>query len=207
MERKELIKNILEYEWEMFTGTQNAGGRASCQDDKKTFLIMRNAQAEIWSTFTLVSYLNDLKMSSQEQINLMTIKYARMMEITFPGEYEKIKDRLPAVSQRKVELADEIMMHHSRWALEASGKYPGLFSLGRPVASGSGRKYTASMDNYLRSELLTYTEATLELCLKDTVTAEKENKNLAMEILKNTAKYYGYDSLDEIENVLNKKNK
>jgi len=49
MERKELTNCILELEWDMFTNVTNVGGRASCQDDRKTFIIMRKAQAHIWS--------------------------------------------------------------------------------------------------------------------------------------------------------------
>ena len=206
MERKNLINSILEIEWEMFTNTQNAGGRSSCQDDKPTFLIMRGAQAEIWSNNTLVSYLNDLKKASQFNLNLMTIKYARMMEITFPVEYEAIKDKLPELSSRVIELADEIMEYHSKWAMEASEKYPRLFSICRPItAAENNAEYTPSVDNYLRSELLTYSETTLELCLEDTKEADAKDKNISMEILKNTAKSYGFDSLDDIEKALTSK--
>ncbi|MGA1870913.1 MAG: DUF4125 family protein [bacterium] len=61
MERKELTNNILELEWDIFTNITNVGGRASCQDDKPTFMIMRKAQASIWGMNALISYLNDLK--------------------------------------------------------------------------------------------------------------------------------------------------
>jgi hypothetical protein len=205
MERKELMNNILELEWDMFTNIKNIGGRASCQDDKPTFMIMRKAQADIWSMNTLISYLNDLKDAARNKMNLMAVKYAHMMKITFPGEYEQIKNELPKVSSRVHELASEIMKYHSKWAMEASVKYPMVFSLGRPIteADGKGVK-NASIDNYLHSELLTYSEATLELCLKDTLKAEGEGKNLSLEILKNTAKSYNFKSPDAIEKALSK---
>ncbi|MBA3035177.1 MAG: DUF4125 family protein, partial [Desulfobacterium sp.] len=111
MERKELTKSILELEWEMFTNVSNADGRASCQDDRPTFMIMRKAQADIWDMDTLSSYSNDLKAAKENKINLMTIKYARMMEITFPDEYEAIKNELPPVSPRSRELVDEIVKY------------------------------------------------------------------------------------------------
>lgn len=205
MERKALNNNILELEWDMFTNITNIGGRASCQDDRPTFMIMRKAQADIWSMNTLVSYLHDLKEATQGKINLMAVKYARMMKITFPEEYEEIKNELPLVSPRVHELADEIMKYHSKWAQEAFFKYPRLFSLGRPITTvDSGGGHYASIDNYLHSELLTYSEATLELCLKDTQKAEAEGRNLALEILKNTAESYGFESLDAIEKALSK---
>jgi hypothetical protein len=206
MERMELINSILDLEWEMFTNVSNACGRASCQDDRQTFIIMRRAQASIWSINTLESYLKDLKNAEQNKINLMSVKYAHMMETAFPLEYEAIKNDLPLVSQRANELAGKIMKYHSQWAMEASGKYPVLFSLGRPVAAAvGGGGSSISIDNYLYSELLTYSEATLELCLNDTLKAASVGVNLSIEILRNTAESYGYQSLDEIEGILSRR--
>ncbi|MFH2045819.1 MAG: DUF4125 family protein [Pseudomonadota bacterium] len=200
MEREELIKIILEIEWEMFTKVQNADERASCQDNKPTFIVMRKAQADTWGMDTLASYLNDLKVAKESQINLVTIKYARMMEITFPEEYEAIKNQLPPVTSKARELVDKIMKYHLKWAIDASGKYPKLFSLGRPLTATDNKMGSfASIDNYLKSELLTYSEATLALCLKDTLEAAAKNINLPLEILINTAKSYGFETLEAIE--------
>ncbi|MGA1870912.1 MAG: DUF4125 family protein [bacterium] len=141
----------------------------------------------------------------QNKINLMAVKYAHMMKITFPEEYEEIKNEFPPVSPRVHELADEIMKYHSKWALEASVKYPKLFSLVRPITiADSGEGHHVSIDNYLHSELLTYSEVTLELCLKDTQKAEAGGKNLSLQLLKNTAESYGFESLDAIEKALSK---
>jgi hypothetical protein len=205
MERERIIEKILVLEWDMFTSVRGADGRASCQDDKKTFLIMRGAQAGVWSTDTLAGYLEDLESAQRERINLMSIKYARMMEVTFPDEYESIKDRLPDVSENIYNLVTKIVKYHLAWSIEASKRYPKLFSLGRPVATaGILTQHTISIENYLRSELLTYSENTLNLCLKDTVEAFDNKVNISTEILKNMAKSYGYDSLDEIEKVLSR---
>ena len=48
MERRELEKQIIEKEWLMFQKVQDVNGRASCQDDWTTFLIMRISQFEGW---------------------------------------------------------------------------------------------------------------------------------------------------------------
>ncbi|MFC1838761.1 DUF4125 family protein [Thermodesulfobacteriota bacterium] len=197
MKREGLIKEVLDLEWEMFTNVNSANGRASCQDDTGTFMIMRRAQAGIWSADTLTSYLNDLRAAKYDKRNLMAEKYARMMEATFPEEYEILEKQLPAVSDRSRELAREIVKYHLKWSMEASGKYPKFFSLGRPVSGNTDR--SNSIENYLKSELLTYSEETLELCLKDTIAAADNDTNLSIEILKNTARSYGFDSLDAIE--------
>lgn len=203
MERNELISAVTEAEWRMFTNVSGASGRASCQDDRKTFMIMRKAQADIWSTETLKSYLKDLESAAIEGKNLMTIKYARMMEVTHPDEYENIKDRLPVIPDYISGLVNEIVGYHLAWSIEASEKYPRLFSLGRPVSAGSDiSRQTITIENYLRSELLTYSEKTLKLCLKDTIEAFDNKINLSIEILRNTAKGYGYDSLEAIEKRL-----
>ncbi|MDY2738998.1 MAG: DUF4125 family protein [Acidaminococcus sp.] len=36
-----LIQRIIEREWTLFDEVHNIGGRASCQDDRETFFIMR----------------------------------------------------------------------------------------------------------------------------------------------------------------------
>lgn len=203
MKREEIIERVLALEWDMFTNVAGVNGRASCQDDKKTFLVMRRAQSEIWSTDTLTSYMADLESAGRNKVNLMSIKYARMMEITYPDEYENIKNRLPPVSERIDELVSRIVNYHLAWSIDASKKYPKLFSLGRPVATAvENMQHTISIENYLRSELLTYSENTLKLCLQDTMKAFDNKVNLSIEILRNTAKNYGYDSLDAIEKFL-----
>ena len=205
IDRVDVIEKVLALEWDMFTNVAGVNGRASCQDDKKTFVIMRRAQAEIWSTETLAGYLGDLESAKKDGINLMSIKYARMMEVTYPDEYENIKDRLPPVSERVNELVGRIVKYHLAWSIEASKKYPKLFSLGRPVATAvENMQHAISIENYLRSELLTYSENTLKLCLQDTMKAYDNKMNLSIEILKNTAKSYGYESLDAIEKSLSR---
>lgn len=197
------IDTIIEYEWDMFTNATNAGGRASCQDDRPTFVIMRRAQHEVWAPDTLESYLEDLKAARADGVNLVAIKYARMMEVTFPEEYEQLKDKLPPLSETVQTLAADISRIHTDWALEAHTRYPRLAAMGRPLNSdeANGSRW-AAIDNYLHSELLTYSERTLRLCLRDTEKAKAEGANLALRILENTACLYGYPSLDAIEAAL-----
>jgi hypothetical protein len=240
MDRKEEIKRILELEWDMFTKAQSAGGRAACQDDQPTFTVMRKAQAEIWSDETLQSLRNDLLQARESGINLMTLKYAHMMEVTFPEEYAQLKDALPPVSNTAFALAREIVQIHAQWWLKPPPhpplpppphgpggprkkvQAPGVLfqfppdphpsppdncfftRIGLTSADSPGGRY-AAMDNYLYSELLTYSEETLALCLKDTRTAKEDGVNLSLEILKNTARSYGYDSVDALEEVLQKR--
>ena len=50
---------------------------------------MRTSQAEAWTEKLLKSYYDDLLQAKSHNRNLMTEKYARMMESTFPEEYKK----------------------------------------------------------------------------------------------------------------------
>ncbi|MDR0818089.1 MAG: DUF4125 family protein [Oscillospiraceae bacterium] len=203
MHRQKLIVDIVNLEWEMFTNAQNSGGRADCQDDLQTFIIMRSAQASVWENDTLESYHGDLENAAALGINLMMLKYARMMEITFPAEYAQIKDMLPEVSEETTNMVGIIAAINTAWAQEIAERYPKLSSLGRPAdyasAIESGVEQWAAQDNYLRSELLTYSEHTLELCMRDTLDAQRQGRNMVTEILEATVERYGYASLDAAE--------
>lgn len=91
MDKNQLIKEIVEMEWQQFQNVHNEGGRASCQDDKETFEIMRNSQFLVWNEEVLKSYLADLQDAWADGWNLLTEKYARMMESTAPKEYEAFR--------------------------------------------------------------------------------------------------------------------
>jgi hypothetical protein len=75
--RDQVTANVLEEELSMFQTVPNVGGRASCQDDVRTFQIMRSSQMAGWSEAVLLSYLDDLKEAAMAGRNLFTEKYAR----------------------------------------------------------------------------------------------------------------------------------
>lgn len=85
-----LIDAIVEGEWEMFHSVNNVGGPAECQSQQNTFEIMRRAQFSTWGDKTLSCYLEDIKKAQIQGRNLMTEKYARMMAVTHPAEFEQI---------------------------------------------------------------------------------------------------------------------
>ena len=92
--KEELIDKIIEEEWKQFDKVNNEGGRASCQDNLTTFRIMRKSQFDNWNEMMLESYCRDVKKAAAEGWNLLTEKYARMMESTDPEGYEKLKDQI-----------------------------------------------------------------------------------------------------------------
>jgi len=198
MTREELINELIRLEWGMFTTAQNNGGRASCQDDWETFEIMRRSQHMIWAMDTLDSYRADLREALGRGENLVAYKYGYMMRVTYPEEYEFIKGMLPPITPEKTDIVDRIAEAHARWAQEKAEKYPLVSGMGRPQTSAQGGRW-AAIDNYLYSELLTYSQPTLVLCLRDTLAAEEKGENLSVKIVENTAKLYGYSGLEALE--------
>ena len=107
--KEELISKIVALEWQMFQNVTNVGGRAACQDNFETFNVMRSSQASAWSEATLASYLEDLTEAQENDRNLLTEKYARMMEFTAQQEYDRIQHRLPPLDRETRSLIDWIV--------------------------------------------------------------------------------------------------
>ncbi|MDR1776656.1 MAG: DUF4125 family protein [Desulfovibrio sp.] len=196
-----VMQRILELEWEMFSDVQNAGGRASCQDDAETFKIMRGAQFATWPEDALESWLEDLEAARREGRNLMTEKYARMMESTCPEEYMRIAKALPPVDGGTLALIEEILAAHISWKLEAAEKYPFLCGRGRALRSGEDSALETSFETYLRGELRTCSAETIRRLHRHTLRQQKAGINGAAETLLQQAKRYGYASLAEAENA------
>lgn len=195
--KQELITEIIAIEWDMFNHTQNQGGRASCQEDPHTFEIMRRSQAESWSRATLESYFQDLKEARVSGRNLIAEKYARMMEYTVPSEYAKIQHLLPALEPEVHDLVEQIIQYNLNWTKELAERYPYVAKNGRPLSSQQDTTFVTSLETYSRGELSTYSVKTLKHYLEDVLTYTANKINMAEIILAETAKRYGYQSLDE----------
>lgn len=110
MERRELERQIVEKEWLMFQQVQGVNGRAACQDDWTTFLIMRLSQFEGWDTDVLESYFEDIVQAEAQERNLIMEKYAYMMEETDPVYFLSIKELLPEISEEKQLMAEKSLL-------------------------------------------------------------------------------------------------
>lgn len=199
-EREQLIFDIASMEWEFFQQVHNTGGRASCQDDPDTFFKMRMSQWMVYSDEVLRSYQADLQAAAQEGRNPVFEKYARMMETTYPEEYEQIKAHLPEVSKKKAAMVERLSQIHVEWDRWMLEHYPNIRANGRVlttqednIADGS------SSESYLRGEMLTCSDHTVELILKETENAYEKGDNLLKEIIANETAFYGYKSLEEAE--------
>ena len=195
--REELLNGIIEIEWNMFQEVPNIGGKASCQEDLRTFRIMRSSQALSWSDAALESYLNDLQEAEKKGRNLLAEKYARMMKSTSPLEYARVEHLIPPLDTEVPPLIDKIVETILEWEKELSQKFPYIIKRGRPIHSSEDMPFAASLETYLRGELATYSERTLGLYYEHLLKQKSEDRNGSKIILEHTVKQYGYESLEE----------
>lgn len=198
MSRKEdLIEDILKREWKMFQAVKNIGARAICQDDFRTFSIMRSSQAAGWSEETLESYKEDLVEAEKNDRNLLSEKYAHMMEYTSPDEYAAIAPLLPQIDSDAISLIQQIVPIVMEWEVELEKKFPYIIARGRPLFSKDDLPGVTSLETYLAGELKSYSTRTLKHYLAHVRKLYEENINGSEIIMQNSMRQYGFTSLEE----------
>lgn len=194
-----LVDEITALEWEQFQNVKNEGGRASCQDDHKTFEIMRKSQFLAWDRASAESYLDDLKQAWGEGWNLLAEKYARMMESTAPKRYRELAGRLPARGETRRRLEEELIRQIVEWEEDFQKRYPGLAGRGRKLHTSEDTEYETSFETYARGEMGTYSDRTIERYAELIRGLKEEGESLSDRIMERMVRYYGYRSLDEAE--------
>lgn len=197
-----LINRIITLEWKAFDKVENQGGRASCQDDLQTFTIMRKSQYMLWDEEMLLSFIADFEDANARGWNLITEKYGRMEETTAPGEYEKIKDSLPAISDEKKQIIEAIVAIQVGMMEDFSAKYPKAAGEARSIHTSEDTPVNTSYETYLRGEISTYSDNTLSLYGRFVAGCAQQGRNIAKETITNSALMYGYASLDDMESKL-----
>lgn len=202
MSHMELIEKIVELEWAQFDKVENKGGRASCQDDWGTFSIMRKSQYMTWPKELLTSFYQDLMEAEKRGWNLIMEKYARMMQSTAPEEYELLKKDLPERSLERELIQEEIIKIQVAWMEDFAKEYPEMAVNARSIHTYEDNVFNTSYETYLRGELGTYSEETFVLYGRFITDLLKQGRNLAYETMNNTAKLYGYASVEDAEEKL-----
>ena len=204
MNLEEYISQIVAKEWAMFDQVQNAGGRASCQNNPREFEINRRSQLVTWPKEALESYYYDLDLAARTGRNLLTEKYAHMMESTYPTEYAQFADQLPQPSNGTMQQINEMVAIHLAWQREAEQQYPNLRAKGRPLTTAEDSPYQTSFETYLRSEYKTYSATTIALLYDYTLATKNAGNNLALATLAYTMNEYGFPSLEVANKALQK---
>ena len=196
---EEIIGRIVDMEWDMFDKVHGVSGRASCQDDETTFRLMRESHFEAWDRETLESYLADLEEAAGQSRNLLSEKYAYMMEYTAPEEFAAIKKMLPDLPEEKRLLIRRIADRTVKWHGEFSRKYPLVASRGRPGGQSAETPDNVSVETYTLGELATYSLRTLQKYDEYLAALDAKGANAPIMAVENTVKKYGYSSLAEAE--------
>lgn len=194
---KDTIREIINIEWEMFHNV-NGDDRVDCQDDRPIFENMRNAQFITWSDETLDSYLADLKAAVAAGKSPVKEKYIRMMEPSDPEGYEKFKGELSPISDEANKLVEDIWQIMLAQTLKLRETYPLLALGGRPLYQRDECGWP-SIETYQKSELLTYSEKTLELLLKHIKDLQSQGIDIVYKIQENSVTCLGYTDMKDAE--------
>ncbi len=173
MEKKwEIIDEIIAAELDMFLKVRASNADENrCQEDPKTFKLMRWMSHSVLSLETLESYRDDLMEAKEQGRNMMTEKYALMDNL------------LPHPEEGK-ELIDNIASHEIDWIRELKDKYPTVIQDNIP-----------QFVNYMICEYETYSVKTLKLLDADVKKAADKKKNLTEMRYNNLFKRLGYSSI------------
>jgi len=199
---QKMIDRIVEMEWTMFHNTKNIGGPASCQNDRSQFEIMRKAQFLTWNEELLRSYEQDLQLAVSNGQNLVTYKYAYMMEATSPLELQAFRSHLPAISDEKLAIIDELSQIMIQWAEDFADRYPLLARLGRPIHTYEDHLGSVSMETYSRGEWMTYSVGTLHLLVEHYRCLSSNGRNIQEETVSAELSLSGLGTPEQIERHL-----
>ena len=202
MVREELIKEIIDREWEMFSVLKNTGGVAECQNNKPEFIIMRSGQWDNLPDKILESYKQDLIEAKKSGRNLLEEKYIRMMEYSAPSEFDGVKHLLPNISNGSLTLIKQIEKIYLDWGDEFENKFPKFSKLCRPLRSSGDIPERASVQTYLIGELSSYSTRTVLFYFDYVTQCVKEGKNLIYITHSDVVKQKGFNSIEEVEAAL-----
>jgi hypothetical protein len=177
-----LIERILQLELEMFLNVP-AAKPARCQDSPEAFKLVRGSIFKTWPEETLAVYLADLMESVEAGRNLMSEKYARMDNL------------IPCLNLNSH--IDEIVKIETAWQQETQRKYPHLLS-GTPA----GGICKVEFNIYLRCELETYSDKTIESYFSWISHAKNEGVNPTEEKYRYICQKLGYESLAQADKVI-----
>lgn len=197
MSRSEMIEAVYTIELDMFENVHNSNGRALSLSETNIFRINRQSYLQTWPDELLASYLYDLESAKTLGFNLMSEKYARMMESTHPEDYEKIKDSLPFITDERKQLVNELTGILLDWEKEIFSRYPFLARRGRPLDTQQDSAAFTSFETYIRGELSTYSLNTLDIYCNYCHALVRQGMNGSEAVYENMVRMYGYASLKE----------
>lgn len=198
----DLINAVVAEEWQLFQQVNRQKPKVWCQNAEEEFRQMRTSQFLAWPEEVVASYYVDLQDAKAVGANLVMEKYAFMMQDTAPEEFAKLEPYLNSISPHKSQLIEEIVSLQGLMAEEFAQKYPFYAAQGRKTYTNEGSIGGTSVASYLRGELSSYSEHTVELYYEYVKECAGKGVNLTTLVRTNMAKMHGYSSLEEVESTL-----
>ena len=177
-EKEHVVNEILELELQSFLRVPTKE-EPSCRAHTDDLKIHRRSQFAPWSIDTCRSYLSDLRHARESGVNLMTQKYARM------------DDLIPCLSTSP--LIDRIVKQYSLWQEAIQREFPNVMK---------GARDAEDFRTYLRGELETYSDRTLQLLWADIQRHIARRTNMTKEVYEELARQNHYPSLASMEKTL-----
>lgn len=171
---RETLERVVCLEWELFDGVRNAGGRASCQDDLRSFFSYRCAQYLAFPHEIVPRVLGELERAELEGRNVVREKYARMMAVTDPEAFGREWSSLLAPpSPVKSEALRQLRRLLVPALEEAAAALPVSHGHARPDESSAG--HVSALD-YLEAEVCSYSLGTI-FALRDALRRQLGHTN------------------------------
>lgn len=198
--RARVAEAVVEHEWDQFQRVTGEGGRAGCQDDWPTFHQMRLSQFLVWPLSLLESYAADLDEADRTGRNLLTEKYARMMDSTEPDRYAReIAPYLPVLAPARMVRQEAVVATQLGWARAFRERYPRLGHAMRVLETSQDTLTSTSFETYLRGELGTYSDRTLAGYEDLVRTTAAAGENLTEQTVRWTVLLGGFTDLADAE--------
>lgn len=155
--REQMLAEIVERELAMFLATPNEGGPSDCQRRPETFRLMRQMAHSAHNDEFLQSYLEDLRDAEKDGRNFMIEKYALMDEL------------IPPISSSS--LLDVAADMETEFMEDAARQRPDMVK----------RNGANIFRRYLRAELQTLSQRSLELYADELRAAKSTGRNPVIE--------------------------
>lgn len=198
----DLINAVVTEEWQQFQQVNRKQRKVWCQNAEEEFRQMRSSQFMAWPEEIVASYYVDLLEAKEIGANLVMEKYAFMMRDTAPEEFKELEPYLQKISLKKRKMIEEIVNLQGIMAESFAKEYPYYAAQGRKTYTNEGSIGGTSVASYLRGELSSYSEHTVELYYEFVKNCAASEVNLTTLVRTNMAKMHGYPSLEAVENAL-----
>lgn len=179
--RDAMIYEIVDLEWSMMRLLRSEEGRPLDESEFESFYQVRYSQHSAMNSDTIGLYRQDLMVATHTGRNLMAEKYAFMRN---PGALPED----PALAGLIREIVPLMLQSQERFA----NAFPALASVGRAFDPAEN---TVPMEVYITSELVTRSEATLQMILRDI----RLNPDYIRDIFEVFVSFFGQDTLGKAE--------